>query len=285
VQPPVYFPFFWAVTKNRRKLLQNELLEENGRYTFNFHDLEKKILDGARMLILCSPHNPVGRAWSEEELKKIVSLCVEHNVVLVSDEIHCDLVLPPFRHIPTASLSPEASLQTITCTSPSKTFNLAGLATSSVIIANPSWREKFARIIDRVHFNSNIFGAIASEAAYTHGEKWLDDLTGYLKQNHECLEDFIRQHRLPIMASPVEATFLIWLDFRPYLSGLSPDDNLLKPGKTGEASALNRHLVDHGIALVDGRLFGPGGDGFQRLNFGCPRSMLMEGLHKLLAAL
>lgn len=267
VQPPVYFPFFHAVEKNGRKVLYNQLINEGDRYVFDFEDLENKVRQGAKMLILCSPHNPVCRVWTKEELEKVTEICLESGVLIVSDEIHHDLVFSPHRHIPTASLSGEIARNTITCIAPSKTFNLAGLATSSIIIADQKLRERFNKTLERVHFGNNLFGAVASEAAYTYGEPWLDELLSYLQGNISLIRQFFDNHDIPVRLTPVESTFLAWLDFR----------QASIPPKT-----LNRKLVEvAGLGLVDGRIFGPGGEGFQRLNFGCPSKSLKLALFRL----
>ncbi len=266
IQPPVYFPFFWAVEKTGRKLLYNQLVYENGRYVINFDDLEKKMRQGAKMVILCSPHNPVGRVWNREELEKLAALSLQYRVVVVSDEIHNDLVFKPHKHIPMATLSEETAMNTITCIAPSKTFNLAGMATSSIIISNPEWLKKFKKTIDRIHLNTNIFGSVASEAAYTHGEEWLEQLMVYLQGNI----DFIKEHLIStipkIRIIDPQATYLMWLDFNQFKI---------------QNSKLKIHLVDLGLGLNDGRQFGPGGRGFFRMNFGCPRGTIEEALGKL----
>ena len=178
VQPPVYFPFFAAVKDHGSKLLFNKLKEKEGKYYFDFDDLRKKAERGAKMLILSNPHNPVGRAWDKDELMELAEICRKYNILIISDEIHSDLVLPGFKHIALASLSEEIASSTITCYAPSKTFNLAGLSTSSVVITNKKLREKFQRQIESLHINGgNIFGTEASIAAYSKGEEWLRPVT------------------------------------------------------------------------------------------------------------
>jgi len=270
VQPPVYFPFFWAVERNRRTLLLNRLVEENNRYFIDFHDLELKIRDGAKMLILCSPHNPVGRAWTREELERIGSLCLTNDVLIISDEIHGDLVLPGHMHIPLASLSQELARKTVTCIAPSKTFNLAGLFTSSVIIPDDSLRRKYSVAADRVHISPNIFGIVASEAAYTHGDAWLEELLSYLSANARFASETLKRKLPWIKVSPLEATYLLWLDFRG--SGMKDDE-------------IKRTLVEKaGVGLSPGNMFGLGGEGFQRMNIGCPRSVLQEAIERMAKA-
>jgi len=268
VQPPVYFPFFSSVENNGRKLVLNQLIEKDGVYSIDFDDLERKMKDGARMMILCSPHNPVSRCWRKEELEWIGAKCLEYGVVIVSDEIHCDLVFNPFQHIPLATLSEEISQNTITCIAPSKTFNLAGLFASSVIITNEHLREKFKKASERVHLSANLFGITAAEAAYRQGGPWLSELMAYLNDNAVFTNEFLASNLPVITMSPVEATYMAWLDFRKL--GI-PDKELRKM------------LIEKaGLGFVDGPTFGIGGEGFQRMNFACPRSILEKALEPLM---
>jgi len=267
VQPPVYFPFFTCVEKNGRELLYNQLVEKNGVYTIDFDDLENKMKDGARMLILCNPHNPVSRCWTQAEFEWLGAKCLEHKVLVVSDEIHGDLVFEPHRHIPLATLSEEIAQNTITCIAPSKTFNLAGLFTSSIIIPNDSLRRKFKVAEERVHLSANIFGVTAAEAAYRYGEEWLRQLMNYLKSNIMLVKDFLAVKMPEISVSPAEATYMLWLDFR----------------KLGIASAeLKKLLIEKaGLGFVEGPTFGPGGEGFQRMNIACPRATIEMALERI----
>lgn len=267
VQPPVYFPFFSCVENNGRKLLYNQLVEKNGVYTIDFDDLENKMKSGARMLILCSPHNPVSRCWSREELEWLGARSLEYGVLVVSDEIHCDLVFEPHHHIPLATLSEEIAQNTITCIAPSKTFNLAGLFTSSIIIANDSLRRRFKHAAEKIHLSANIFGITAAEAAYREGEEWLGELMAYLKTNVSLVKDYLAVNMPEITVSPTEATYMQWLDFRQL--GFSAPD-------------LKNHLINKaGLGFVEGPTFGPGGDGFQRINIACPRITLEMALERL----
>jgi cystathionine beta-lyase len=271
IQPPVYFPFFQAVENNQRKLLFNQLVHRNGHYEMDFDDLERKFMDGARMIILCSPHNPVGRVWTRPELAKLGALCMEHDVLIVSDEIHSDLVFNAYRHTPTHLVSEEVAARTITCVAPSKTFNLAGLATASVIISNPVLMKKFRETVDKVHPGINIFGAVASEAAYSQGREWLFQLIEYLQGNVDYVENYLREKVPGVTTDHPEATYLMWLDFSP-----------LKI----QSSKLRTLLVEKaGVGLNDGRIFGPGGRGFQRMNVGCPRALLERALAAIEKAL
>jgi cysteine-S-conjugate beta-lyase len=267
VQPPVYFPFFSCVENNGRKLVYNQLVENEGVYTIDFDDLEKKMKDGARMMILCSPHNPVSRCWTRDELEWLGAKSIEHGVLLVSDEIHCDLVFKPHCHIPLATLSPEIAQNTITCIAPSKTFNLAGLFSSSIIIANDSLRRRFRLAEEKVHLSANLFGITAAEAAYREGEAWLAGLMDYLKTNVDMVKDFLSDNMPEVKVTPAEATYMLWLDFRK-LGLPSPD--------------LKKLLIEKaGLGFVEGPTFGPGGDGFQRMNVACTKDILKLALERL----
>lgn len=271
LQPPVYHPFFWAVRTNERRLLENRLLERDGEYRIDFDDLEAKACE-ARMLILCNPHNPVGRVWRREELERIAEICLRHRVIILSDEIHNDLVFPPHRHLPIASLSPEVDRITVTTHAASKTFNLAGLSVAYMLIPDPKLRENYRKASDPLHVEAlNPFGLVAAEAAFRDGEPWLAALLEYLWGNYEFLKDFLAKKLPRVKAGPLEGTYLAWLDFRDY--GFSPQD--LK----------DRIIQKAGLALNDGPMFGPGGEGFQRMNLACPRVVLGEALERLRPAL
>lgn len=272
VQPPVYFPFFDAVTKHGRKLLYNPLVLKNGRYEMDFGNLEEHCKSGAKMLLLCNPHNPGGSAWRREDLEKLASICLKYNVLMVSDEIHSDLVNPGHSHTVLAGISPETAAATITLTAPSKTFNLAGMATASVIISNESLMRKYKKVVEALHVDlGNLFGNVAAEAAYTHGDEWLDQLLHYIHGNINYLSDFCKEHIKNIKVISPEATYMAWLDFRE--TGLSGD-------------ALRDFMIKTaGLGLNEGRQFGPGGDGFMRINLACPRSVLQHALENLKKAM
>ncbi|NLI25599.1 MAG: putative C-S lyase [Bacteroidales bacterium] len=272
VQPPVYFPFFSAVKENGRRLVYNELKLENSRYTINWDDLREKASRGARMLLFCHPHNPAGRCWTAGELETLADICREYDLILLSDEIHADLTLPGYRHLPMAALNEEIAGRTITCVSASKTFNLAGLATSAVIISNSELREKFESFCRKVHTGSgNLFGYTAAEAAYRYGEEWLNEVLEYLSENIQFAQNFFRKHIPVIEPIPTEATYLMWLDCRKL--GLSPEQ-------------LGDFMVKQaGIGLNNGAMFGPGGEGFMRLNVACPRALLERALERLRRAI
>jgi cystathionine beta-lyase len=267
VQPPVYFPFFHAVTNHQRKLLENILVYKDGKYLVDFDDFERKAAK-ARMFFLSNPHNPVGRAWSCEELEKMGEICLKNDVLIISDEIHGDLMLPGHKHIPMASLSDDIAAHTITCMAPSKTFNMAGLATSSVIISDRQLRTKFNRIMEGLHIaNGNLFGAVASEAAYKEGEEWLKELLQYVDNNFKLLEHFLRTELPVLKLVPAEATYLAWIDF----SGTGLQDEEIKEKLIHEA----------GLGLSHGPLFGKGGEGFQRMNLATPKANVLEALNRL----
>ena len=271
VQPPVYPPFFNSVRNNGRQVVFNPLAETDRGYVMDFDDLEAKIDSRTRMLILCSPHNPVGRVWRKEELEKLAEICLRHGLLMVSDEIHADFVYSGRRHVPLASLSPEVAQNTITCMAPSKTFNLAGLATSFVVIPNKHLRDRFANTLDNVAIDPSFLGIAALEAAYRHGEEWLEELLVYLAGNRDYLRQFIQDQVPDIRMTELEGTYLAWLDCRGLkITGCSLAEFFAKKAK---------------IAVNDGQWFGPGGEGFIRFNIRCPRPLLEEGLERIKKAL
>jgi cystathionine beta-lyase len=267
VQPPVYHPFFSAIKNNHRIQVDNPLTLQNGRYFIDFNDLKAKLKD-AKMILLSNPHNPGGSVWSKEELQTLGELCVENDVLIMADEIHSDLVFKPAQYVPMASLSPEIANQTVTFIAPSKTFNMAGLATSSVVISNNILKEKFDQILDTIHISmGNIFGAVASEAAYTHGDEWLDELLEYLSKNMDYVEQFITEYIPEIKVIRPEGTYLMWLD----CSDLNLNNKDLK----------DFMIQDAGLGFNDGRMFGAGGDQFMRMNVACPIQTIKIALRKL----
>ncbi len=269
VQPPVYFPFFNSVTDNGRILLHNELIENNNYYTIDFDDLEEKLRHPkTKILILSSPHNPVGRVWKKGELERMVDLCYANGTVLLSDEIHGDLILSGQTHIPTASLSPKAQEITVTFMAPSKTFNLAGMATSFLVIQNPELKAKYDEMLNALHLNGgNIFGALALEAAYENGGDWLDQLLNYIEENVDFTQDFLRKNIPRISFQKPEATYLLWLNCK----SLQLSDEELRSFFVEKAN----------LGLNGGIVFGPGGSGYMRLNVACPRAILKQALQNL----
>ena len=271
IQSPVYPPFFNAIRNSGRHVLNSPLVREDDGYRMDWKDLEKKLSSRrVPLMILCSPHNPVGRVWTKEELTRLSDLCLAHDCLLVSDEIHCDLVLWENEHTATAALSPEVQEKTITLGAASKTFNLAGLATSYVIISDPKLREEFAR--GRAGRNEgNLFGYIALEAAYRHGGEYLEQLIGYLEGNMTVFAESLKEKFPSLKMTLPEATYLAWVDMRSL--GLSP----------GELQRFMRQEAR--LALNDGHGYGPGGAGFQRFNLGCARSIVLEAVSRLEQAL
>jgi cysteine-S-conjugate beta-lyase len=272
IQTPVYHPFFWAVNYNGRQLIKNPLKLENGKFTMDFEDLKQKIDKRTKLLILCNPHNPVGRVWNKTELETLAKICLENNILVVSDEIHCDIIMPGKKHIPFATISPEINEITMTCIAASKTFNLAGLATSSVIIPNKRLKNEFYQTIDNLHIDGgNIFGILASEIAYTQGQEWHDQMVSYIYDNFLFLKDFFAKNIPQAKVYPLEGTYLVWVNFKRL--GMKAED-------------LKQFLIHQAkIGLNDGRTFGKEGDGFFRFNIASPRPILEKALNQLNSAL
>jgi len=267
VQPPVYFPFFEAIKNNERRQINNQLIYEDSHYRIDFNDLEEKA-KSAKLLLLSHPHNPTGRCWTKDELKTIGDICVRNNVIIISDEIHNDLVLPEFKHYPMAALSEEIANNTVTCIAPSKTFNIAGLATSSVIISNNDLRKRFRKTLQQLHIlKGNFFGTTASTAGYRNGAPWVDALMQYIRGNFDYLAEFLNTELPSIKLTHPEATYLAWLDFRE--TGLS--DKQIK----------DKLILEAQLGFSHGPVFGEGGQGFQRMNLAAPRSTVEEACQRL----
>ena len=269
IQPPVYPPFFSCPRLNGRRVVENPLQEDSdGTWRIDFDDLRRKLELRPKLFVLCSPHNPVGRVWSRAELQQVANLCLENEVLMFSDEIHGDLLLGNRRHTPLASLGPEVAARTITCTAPSKTFNIAGLYTSTVVVSSPSLRARLAHMLDALDIcGGNVFGIVAFEAAYNHGEEWLGELLPYLEDNAVFMRAFLAKKIPQLRMSMPESTFLAWLDCRTL--GLAQPE-------------LREFFVTKArVGLNDGRTFGESGEGFMRLNFGCSRKTLIEGLERI----
>lgn len=271
VQTPVYPPFFHSVMEHERELLKNPLKQrEDGSYTFDIEDLKSKIDEKTKLLLLCSPHNPVGRVWRREELEEILKLCLKHNIVVFSDEIHSDLVYAPNLHVPFASLSKEARDITVTAIGVGKSFNMAGFAISSVAVPNKELREKFLKVYNRIHFaNGSTLSHVAFEAAYKEGKIWLEELKIHLAKNFYMLKELCDKY--PIKITPIEATYLAWLDCR----GLGLRDKELRDFFVHEA----------GLGLSAGISFGREGSGFMRLNFAVSSAKMSQLIDKLENAL
>ena len=272
IQQPVYYPFANMIRQNERVIVDNPLRLIEGRYEIDFADFEQKIIEHrVKLFILCSPHNPVGRVWTRAELEQIAAVCLRHNVIVVADEIHEEFVRPGFRHVPFASLSEEAAAITVTCTSPSKTFNLAGLQISNIFIRNAQLRRRFKEELGRTGYDEpNTLGLTGAKAAYEHGAEWLTQLLAYIEENHARTKSFLAAHLPKVQIIEPEGTYLLWLDFRAY--GLSDE-------------ALNEKIIREArLWLDDGPIFGAGGSGFQRINIACPWATLETGLQNLAKA-
>jgi len=268
IQPPVYHPFSSVISGNHRIILNNPLRLSNGRYYMDLDNLKEQLDDRVKLILISHPHNPVGRIWTPEELTELANICLERNILIVSDEIHSDIIMPGHKHVPLAAISPAFSEITITCIAPSKTFNIAGLSTSTVVISNSARRKTFAHEINTAHlWGGNIFGNIALESAYRNGDNWLDQMNLYISVNFKFLDSYLKQFIPGIKLIQPEATYLAWLDMR----GLNLSDTALKDFMIRKA----------GIGCNEGPSFGTGGEGFQRMNIGCPRAMLTIALDQL----
>lgn len=268
IQEPVYSPFHNIVESNERSLVISPLVKlDDGSYVMDYEDIESKIKD-VKIFILCNPHNPVGRVWTREELTRLGEICLKHNVLVISDEIHSDIILKNHKHTPFASISKEFRENTITCMAPTKTFNLAGLQSSFLVISNPYYYEVMDKAFSILDIKrNNAFSLVATEAAYNYGEDWLYELIKYIEDNVDFAIDYIKNHMPQLKVKKPEGTYLLWVDF----SNLNVDKEDLKNA-----------LINKGrIALSDGSSFGIGGDGYYRINLACPRSMVLEGLKRI----
>ncbi len=271
VQTPVYNPFFDAVKGTNRRMVENPLKLVDGRYTFDLEDLRGKIDARTRLLLLCNPQNPGGMVWTPDELLGLADICLQNKILIISDEIHSDLIYPGNKHTPMASLSEAIAANTVTCMAPSKTFNMAGLTTSFLVIPNKRHLVRYERELHVPHLHmGNLFGTVALEAAYNNGADWVDQLMIYLRDSFNELQKFVAQKMPKVKVMKPEGTYLIWLDFSAY--GLNDDE-------------LNQRLIEYGVGLNRGIQFGKQGSGYMRLNMGCPRSVLMEALERIEKAL
>lgn len=269
VQPPVYFPFFTAVTETQRTLLHNPLLLVDDVYQINFEQLALQAAMGAKMLLLCSPHNPGGRVWSEAELQQLLEIARQYQLIIVSDEIHADLVLTNRRHIPLATLAQEVPV--ITAVSPSKTFNIAGLGMSMLIVPDAGYKKAIESVFNTWHVSAaNPFSIEATIAAYQQGEPWLDALLDYLQQTCQWVQQFFATELPKIRVLPIQATYLLWLDCR----ALQLNDK-----------QLGRFFVEQaGVAMNPGVMFGDGGSGFMRMNIAAPRAIIEQACRQIVSA-
>ncbi|MBN2237686.1 MAG: PatB family C-S lyase [Bacteroidales bacterium] len=268
VQTPVYFPFFTSILDNEREMIINPLKETEGYYQMDLDDLRSKIDSKTKMILLSSPHNPVGRVWKKEELEELVQICIENKILIISDEIHADLVYKSHQHLPIASLSEEAKQQTITFMAPTKTFNMAGLSTSFAIIENQEIRDKYNYALNAFHLNNgNLFGNVATEAAYNLGANWLDQMLDYTSRNIDFAQEYLATNLPQIKFVKPEGTYLLWINFK----SLQLEDK-----------ALTEFLIHKArIGLNAGTVFGENGSGFMRMNVACPRSLLEKALNQL----
>ena len=269
IQQPVYYPFANKVTENDRQLVVNPLVLKNGRYEMDFADMERKIVDyHVKMLLLCSPHNPVGRVWTKEELLRVGEICQKHGVLVVSDEIHADFTYAGHTHRVLASVKSEFADFTITCTAPSKTFNLAGLQNSNIFIPNRQLRHAYKKELSACGCGgTNCMGMAACQAAYEAGADWLEQLKQYLAGNLAYIRQFLREKLPEIALIEPDGTYLVWLDLR----------------KLGLTEQQQRQLIvqDAKLWLDTGTLFGQGGEGFERINIACPRTTIEQAMQRL----
>ncbi|NKQ34031.1 MAG: pyridoxal phosphate-dependent aminotransferase [Chloroflexi bacterium] len=273
IQRPVYYPFMNAIKNNGAEIVSNSLRCEGGRYQMDFDDLAEKTADPAvKLAILCSPHNPVSRVWTREELIRFGEICIQNDVLIISDEIHCDLVFNGAEFTAFATISDEFAQNSIICTAPSKTFNLAGLKTSNIIIPNPASRAPFAARLEAAGIHGlNCFGAVAVEAAYNQGEEWLASMLAYVEANYQFMVDYLAEHLPQVTVIPLEGTYLAWCDFRQL--GLCPTER--------------KELIMEkaNVYLDEGEMFGPEGEGFERINLACPGSLLAEALERIVTVM
>ena len=268
IQPPVYPPFKGATEGLNREIVANPLIFESGQYRMDFDNLRQVAQMGCKMLILCNPQNPSGRMWNKEELSELAEICYDNNILVVSDEIHADLVLPGNKHVPFATVSEKAAQNNITLMAPSKTFNIAGIVSSFAVVENRDIRKKYFDYLEARHLNQGtIFAYLAAQYVYETGGEWLDQVMEYIQKNIDFVDSFLQQHVPQIKVIRPEASFLIWLDCRTL--------NLSQP----ELESFFIHKAK--LGLNSGTMFGEEGEGFMRLNVGCPLITLEKALNNL----
>lgn len=267
IQRPVYYPFTEVVENNGRVVVNSSLRYDKGSYAIDYEDLEAKLArDDVKLMLICSPHNPVGRVWTRDELSKVCRLCLKYNVKMVSDEIHADFVFANREHVPLASLSEQVRENCVVCTAPSKSFNLAGLQISNIFIPNRDMRHAFRRELEKTGlFGVNMVGLCACQAAYESGGEWLDQLKEYLEGNIQFLKSFVNEHMPRIKVVDTEGTYLVWMDLQE-LNLVDQKDFIVNKA---------------GLWLDTGSMFGEEGRGFERINVACPRAVLEEALNRL----
>ena len=269
VQEPVYNCFFSSIRNNGCIRVSNDLVYDNGNYRIDFDDFERKAADpDVKLFLLCSPHNPAGRMWTREELIKMGEICLRNQVIVVSDEIHCDLVYPPNKHIPFASISNDFLQHSVTCTAPSKTFNLAGLQVANILASDPEIRKKIDKALNINEVcEINPFAIEGLIAAYNEGEDWLEQLLPYLHANYTFLKDFLAKNIPQLKVLPLQATYLVWIDCSAFRqTDKEITEELLKKSK---------------LWLNEGTMYGSGSNHFLRINIACPRTLLEEGLNRM----
>ena len=272
IQPPVYHPFRLVPENLKREVVYNPLKLVDGHYEMDFEQLEQVIDEHCKVLILSNPHNPGGVVWSKNTLRTLANICNKHRVLVISDEIHAEMVYTSFKHYPFASVSEEAKACSITFMAPSKTFNIAGIISSYAIVPDAKLRETFYGFMSAGEFNcGNIFAYVATEAAYTYGAEWLQQMRNYVWENICFVDNYCKNHLPQIKAYKPQASFLVWLDCREL--------------KLPQAELVELFEKRAGLALNDGAMFGPGGEGYMRLNVGCPRALLSEAMDRLAKAL
>ena len=269
IQTPVYYRFTQAIDNNFRRIVENPLIENRGKYEIDFDDMEQQFKEGVDLFILCNPQNPIAKVWEKETLEKMAELCLKYRVLIISDEIHSDLIYSGYKHTPIAKIAPEIADITITCVAPSKTFNIAGLRSSAAVISNPKLRNKLSHTIARMGLDvSNVFGMLGFETAYKYGAPWLNELIAYLEKNAKMVEEYLGEHLPQIHITHPESTHMMWLDFREL--NLTPEE------------LSHRLIEDAKIGLSDGaKYFGKAGQGFQRINIGTQRARLHEALQRM----
>ena len=268
MQTPVYNCFFSAIHNNGCEIADNRLIYENNTYRIDFEDLERKASDDkVKLMLLCNPHNPAGRVWTREELTRIGEICLRHGVTVVSDEIHCEFAYPGHAYTPFASISDDFLYSSVTCVSPSKAFNIAGLQIANIVCADEAVRQRINEVINLYEINNvNPFGVIATIAAYNEGESWLLQLLDYLRGNYECMRDYCARHLPDFSIAELEGTYLAWMDCRKFrLPSRELEERLLQEAK---------------LWLNAGTMYGDAGEGFMRWNLACPRARMLEGLER-----
>lgn len=272
IQPPVYHPFRHLVENLQRTVVNSPLKSENGHYEMDYEGLEAQLQKGVKAAILCSPHNPIGRVWTADELRRYAELCEKYDVFVIADEIHSDLILPGHRHTPYATVSKNAAQHSVTLIAPSKTFNLAGFHAATAIAPDDAFRDALKQGLQQFHVgNPDILAKVALQTAYEKGEDWLELLLNYIADNVRFIQGFVTEHLPEIQVTPIEGTYLLWLDFR----SMNLDQEALQEFMIHEA----------GIALNEGSMFGEEGTGFMRMNVACPRETVERAMRQLETAM